>query len=277
MAPHTCEACFHHCCLDEGQLGFCRARKGGVNGVESLSYGKITSLALDPIEKKPLAFFRPNAKVLSIGSFGCNMRCPFCQNASIAQVGEDKARFRFMSAAEVVEQALNLRDRGCEGVAYTYNEPATFYEFMIDCAHLAREQGLLNVVVSNGMIEGAPLVRLAQTIDAANIDVKCFTEEGYRSLSGDLDCVKHTVETLVEVGVHVELTTLVVPGLSDSTEDMARECSWIASLDPDIPLHLTRFFPRHHMRTSAPTPMPVLEELRGVARERLNRVVLGNV
>lgn len=273
----TCDICPHACRLANGQTGICRARREKNGAVVSVNYGKLTSIALDPIEKKPLAFYRPGTSVLSIGSFGCNMRCPFCQNASIAQAGIDDVAWREFTPEQIVDQAVRERPNGCIGVAYTYNEPCVGFEFVRDCSRLAHGSGLVNVLVSNGMISNAPLSDVAPLIDAANIDLKCFTEEGYRRLGGDLSCVKGTIAALVDAGVHVEVTTLVVPGLNDDEAEIDDLTAWLASLDRDMPYHLTRFFPAYRMRDVAPTPIRTLLRLRDVAQRHLNRVVLGNV
>ena len=274
----TCKTCSHACQLTEGQLGLCRARRAAGGEVVSESRGRITSLALDPIEKKPIARWRPGTTVLSLGSYGCNMRCPFCQNASIAQVGADDVLWREMSPEEVVETALTLSNRACIGIAYTYNEPLVSWEFLRDTAMLARDAGLVNVLVSNGLATEAVLAEIAPLIDAANIDLKCFSDEGYRSLGGDLAATKRTIETLAALpSCHVEVTTLVVPGLSDDDVQVEEMASWLASLDPAIPYHLTRFFPCHRMSDVPPTPIATLRRLAEIARRHLPEVILGNV
>ena len=273
-----CTTCPHQCCLDEGYLGRCRSRCG--IGVEAAAqgYGRITSLALDPIEKKPIARWRGGTTVLSLGSYGCNMNCPFCQNASIAQVGPDDVPWRLMMPDEVVKQAIDLSSQRCIGIAYTYNEPLVNWEFLRDTGKLAHEAGLVNVLVSNGMAEEWVVREVAPLVDAANIDLKCFTDEGYRSLGGYLDTVKRTIEVLVQTSTcHLEVTTLVVPGLSDDEGQVDAMARWLASLDVGIVYHLTRFFPRHRMRDARPTPVATLQRLKTVAEQHLDDVVLGNV
>ena len=273
-----CTTCPHACQLAPGQVGLCRARRARGDAVECESYGRITSLALDPIEKKPIARWRPNTTVLSLGSYGCSMRCPFCQNASIAMAGAGDVPWREMRPAEVVEQALGLADRGCIGIAYTYNEPLAGWEFVRDTAQLARGAGLSNVLVSNGMASSRVVAELAPLIDAANIDLKCFTESGYRALAGDFATVRHTIEVLAaEAGCHLEVTTLVVPGFSDDEAQIDEAARWLASLDPQIPYHLTRFFPMHRMHDTPPTPVATLRRLAAVASRHLPDVLLGNV
>ena len=275
-----CGTCPHACNLAEGQLGLCRARRAIGGKVACESYGRITSLALDPIEKKPIARWRSGTAVLSLGSYGCNMSCPFCQNASIAQVGVDGVPWREMSPNEIVETALGLRDAGsgCIGIAYTYNEPLASWEFLRDTAELARDAGLVNVLVSNGQATEAVLARVAPLVDAANIDLKCFTEEGYRSLGGELAATKRTIEALAALPTcHLEVTTLVVPGLSDDDAQIDAMTRWLASFDPEIPYHLTRFFPQHRMAHAAPTPIKTLKRLAAIAQRHVSEVILGNM
>jgi len=271
-----CTLCFHQCQLNEGQVGFCRARKN-INGLMiPLNYGKITSLALDPIEKKPLHQFYPGSNILSIGSFGCNLRCAFCQNFEISMCDEVGVPSIFMSPAEVVKKAVELIEEGNIGIAYTYNEPLIAYEYVLDCARLAHEQSLKNVLVTNGSISEKPLSELLPYIDAMNIDLKGFTEAFYRKLNGDLQTVKRFIE-LSYTECHVELTTLIIPGENDSEADMEAEAKWIAGLDPEIPLHITRFFPRYQWIDKEPTSKKVLYRLADIARKYLTNVYVGNV
>lgn len=288
MAPKTdageagrgravCRICPHRCSLAEGAVGRCRARVARDGEVVSLNYGLATSLALDPIEKKPLARFHPGSTVLSVGSFGCNLSCPFCQNASIAQAGEHEVRWRRVEPDELVEQALRLADRGCIGIAYTYNEPLVGFEFVRDCARLAHEAGLLNVVVSNGMICDEPLEELVPLIDAANIDLKGFSQDFYDLVGGEYLTVRRTIERLAAApSCHLEVTTLVIPGLNDDVGQIAEAARWLASLDPGFTYHLTRFFPQHRMADRPPTPIATLREAAVAARRYLRDVRLGN-
>lgn len=270
----TCTLCFHHCQLDEGQTGFCRARAGRGDKIVPLNYGRLTSLALDPIEKKPLRRFHPGSQILSVGSFGCNLRCPFCQNASIAQVGSE-APTRNVTPEELANLARELVPRGNIGVAYTYNEPLVGYEYVRDCAEHIHQAGLLNVLVSNGTIEEKPWCELLPLIDAANIDLKGFNDSWYRSLSGDLATVKRNIVIAAE-HCHVEVTTLIIPGSNDSPAEMQAEAKWLAAINPDIPLHISRFFPRHHMSDHPPTPVDTIYHLADIAREHLQYVYTGN-
>jgi pyruvate formate lyase activating enzyme len=269
-----CDICFHHCELDEGRTGLCRARANRGGQIVPLNYGRLTSLALDPIEKKPLRRFHPGGLVLSLGSFGCNLRCPFCQNAEISMAGAEFPA-RDYSPEALVQLALALRPRGNLGLAYTYNEPLVGYEFVRDCAALVREAGMFNVLVTNGTIEEAPWRALLPLIDAVNIDLKGFTEAWYRRLGGDLETVKRSIALAAE-SCHLEVTTLVVPGCNDGEDELRALSGWLASLSPDIPLHISRFFPRHRMNDLPPTPVDTVYRLAAVARERLRYVYTGN-
>ncbi len=270
-----CRVCWRHCRIREGGLGYCRARtvKDGV--VIPANYGQLTSLALDPIEKKPLYYFHPGTYILSAGSYGCNMACPFCQNYEIAREAAAARRTVRVSPEELVEKALAYRDRGNIGIAFTYNEPLVGYEYVRDTSMLAREEGLETVVVTNGQIEEEPLQELLPFITAWNIDLKAFTDEGYRKLGGRLDVTLRTIRRVSEVS-HLEVTTLVVPGLSNDEEEMRREAAFLASIDPRIPLHLSYYFPCYQYDAPA-TSKETLYRLRDVAKESLERVNLGNI
>lgn len=270
----TCGLCFHHCVLEEGRTGLCRARANRDSAVVPLNYGRLTALALDPIEKKPLRRFHPGSVILSAGSFGCNLRCPFCQNAEIAAAGADTYT-QDCTPEQLVQRALALRAKGNIGVAYTYNEPLVGYEYVRDCAALVRRAGLVNVLVTNGTIEEAPWRALLPLLDGVNIDLKGFTEAWYRRLGGDLETVKRSIALAAEQ-CHLEVTTLVVPGENDSDEEMRALSGWLASVSPEIPLHISRFFPRHRMLDRPPTPVGTVYRLAEVARERLRYVYTGN-
>ena len=269
-----CDLCFHHCKLHEGQTGLCRARANRHGQIVSLNYGKLTALALDPIEKKPLRQFHPGSMILSVGSFGCNLHCPFCQNAAIAAAGPE-SRTHDCSPEALVREAVRLQDRGNIGIAYTYNEPLVGYEYVRDCAALVHEADMLNVLVTNGTIEEAPWRALLPHIDAINIDLKGFQESWYHTLGGDLETVKRSIR-LAAQSCHVEVTTLIVPGENDSEDEMRALTSWLASVSPDIPLHVSRFFPRHCMTDRLPTSVETVYRLADVAREKLHTVYTGN-
>ena len=284
----VCGVCFRHCELNEGRTGFCGARTN-VNGkVVASNYGKITSLALDPIEKKPLNRFFPGKKILSVGSYGCNLRCPFCQNHEISWSAE---AFKYADTAETLtpkeltDIALSQIPKGNIGVAYTYNEPLVGYEFVRDTAKLVHENGMKNVLVSSGMADLSVLDEISPYIDAMNIDLKGFTEYFYNDLiHGSFDMVLDFIKEAVKV-CHVEITTLIVPGENDTVQEMRDISSFIAGLKDakgnvvgaDIPLHISRFFPRFHMTDRAPTDAGLIYKLTDVAKERLNYVYPGNV
>ncbi|MCH4239041.1 MAG: AmmeMemoRadiSam system radical SAM enzyme [Oscillospiraceae bacterium] len=271
-----CALCPHHCALEPGQAGLCHARKNEDGKIISTNYGRLTALALDPIEKKPLCRFHPGSWILSVGSYGCNLKCPFCQNYEISMKGMEADTLE-VSPEELVRQALEAakKPRGNLGLAFTYNEPLVGYEYVFRCAQLAKEAGLLTVVVTNGMICEEPLCALLPFVDAMNIDLKCFTESGYEKLGGSLETVRHTIELAVSA-CHVEVTTLAVPGFSDSVEEMDAEAQWLASIDRAIPLHITRCFPRYRMQDGQPTPVSTVKQLCETAGQYLQYVYAGN-
>lgn len=278
MMKTTCQVCIHHCTLSPGQTGLCGARKNADGKVVCANYGQITSLALDPIEKKPLKNFRPGSHVLSVGSYGCNLRCPFCQNHEISMAREADAGSLSMSPEHLAEMALELQRRDVRniGIAYTYNEPLIGWEYVRDTARLAKEYGLVNVLVTNGTASPEVLETLLPYIDAMNIDLKGFRPDYYQMLGGDFDTVKAFISQAARA-CHVELTTLIVPGENDALEEMEGEARWIAALSPEIPLHITRFFPRFHMTDRDPTDIPRLRQLAETARQYLKNVYVGNV
>lgn len=272
----VCPICPRRCALEEGRLGFCRARinRGGVVVCEN--YGRVTSLALDPIEKKPLKRFHPGSKILSVGSYGCNMDCAYCQNCEISRADADGVSWEEVSPHTLAETARAYIPKGNIGLAFTYNEPLVGYEFVFDTAKLAKAAELSVVLVTNGMILPEPWERLLPFVDAANIDLKAFSTEGYRKLGGDFGAVRESISRAAE-RIHLELTTLIVPGLNDDEEGMRAEAAWIASLSPEIPLHLSRFFPRHRMQNQPPTPPETIYRLADIARENLQYVYTGNL
>ncbi len=278
-ARATCGTCPHRCSLLPGQLGRCRARRNVGGVVTCANYGRVTSCALDPVEKKPLAMWRPGSFVLSVGSYGCNMRCPFCQNHGIAAVGEDGVAWEYVPPEELVGLARRLRaeDPRVTGLAFTYNEPLVGWEYVRDCAALARREGFANVLVSNGLA-CEPVVReVAGLVDAANIDVKTPSAEAYRDLGGDLETTWATLGILAGTpGCHVEATMLMVPGISASADDVEATARRLAALDRGIPLHLSRFFPCHRMTHAQPTPVADVYRAAEVARRHLSHVFTGN-
>ncbi|MBR1591283.1 MAG: AmmeMemoRadiSam system radical SAM enzyme [Acidaminococcaceae bacterium] len=271
----TCTFCPHHCQLQEGKIGFCRVRtlQNGKNACGN--YGFLTSLALDPIEKKPLNRFYPGATILSLGSYGCNLRCPFCQNFSISQNGRDAFSPVIATPEQIAAKALELKKRNNIGAAFTYNEPLLSWEFIRDTGALVHQNGQKNVVVTNGNFSIEIAQALVGIVDAYNIDLKGFTPEWYKRLGGDFETVKAFITEAVK-SAHVELTTLIVPNENDSPEEMEQIARWIASLSPDIPLHVSKFFPRWNMVDKDETPAARVYRLADVARKYLKFVYTGN-
>lgn len=269
-----CPVCMHHCLLQPGQIGRCRARKNENGKSRPVNYGRLTALALDPIEKKPLAMFAPGSRILSAGSFGCNLSCPFCQNYEISMC-EEEPETVYVSPERLAEKALELRRQGNIGVAYTYNEPLVGYEYVRDTAALVRSVGMKNVIVTNGSVTEEVLEEILPFTDAMNIDLKGITDAFYRSLGGDLETVKRFIRRAAPA-CHVELTTLIVPGENDSEGQMEQLAAWVAGVDDKIPLHVTRFFPRWKMTDRPPTKVETVCRLADVAGRRLKHVFTGN-
>ena len=282
-----CCVCFRHCEIPEGGIGFCGARTCREGIVRPANYGRITALALDPIEKKPLNRFHPGSRILSVGSYGCNLRCPFCQNHEIswsASAMRQADTAETVTPEKLVQTALDLKARGNIGLAFTYNEPLIGYEFVRDTAAMCREAGMVNVLVTNGTAELSVLEALSPYVDAMNIDLKGFTDRYYQEvLGGDFRMVKAFIETAVRQ-CHVELTTLIVPGENDTEEEMRALTEWLSELTDGegrrigetIPLHISRFFPRFRMKDRPPTDVGLVYRLADVARERLHHVYTGN-
>ena len=271
-----CPLCPHHCRLDEGKVGLCRARVGRDGQSQPLGYGLLTSISLDAIEKKPLAHFHPGKKILSVGSFGCNMNCYFCQNDGISMVGKDDIPTRSVSPEALCTQAESLRNQGNIGIAFTYNEPMLNPEYIKDCARLLKPLWLYTVVVTNGCFCLDAVQELLPYVDAFNIDLKGFTDAWYHRLGGDLETVKRFIVAAHEVS-HVELTTLVVPGENDSEEEIDALSTWVAGIDPTIVLHMSRFFPHALAMDNAPTDKDLLLRLCEIAKRHLKYVIPGNI
>jgi len=271
----VCGICPHHCAIEEGKTGLCRARANHNGKIICENYGKVTSIALDPVEKKPLKHFYPGRKILSVGSYGCNLNCMFCQNSSISMADRNTCEFEEITPHELVHYAIEYKSHGNIGIAYTYNEPLIGYEFILDCAKLVKQQDMKNVIVTNGYICREPLSDLIIYIDAMNIDLKAFTERFYKKIRGDLETVKKNIEFCAR-RCHVEVTTLIIPGENDSDEEIKQLSSWLASVNPEIPLHITRFFPRWHMMDREATPVETVYRLADIARNNLHHVYEGN-
>lgn len=271
----ACGLCPHECVLKPGATGICRVRRNVDGKFYAESYGLVTSLALDPVEKKPLFHVEPGGWLLSVGSFGCNLRCDFCQNWGISQT---VPRSRSYAPEDVVLAALRAKDADDRvvGLAYTYNEPIVGIEFLLDCAGLAKRRGLLNVMVTNGFASEPALRELLPLVDAFNVDVKAWDDGFYRRIAfGRLEPVKRTVESALREGAWVEVTYLVIPGENDSDDQVDGVSRWLAGLSRSVPLHLSRYFPAYNSERPM-TPQSTLERLRDVARSHLDYVYLGN-
>ena len=271
----VCQVCIHHCHLQPGQRGVCRARKNVDGQIVCENYGQVTSLGLDPIEKKPLSMFYPGSLILSVGSYGCNLRCAFCQNHEISMTNKEEAAAVYISPQEMSDKALACKPAGNIGVAYTYNEPLVGWEYVRDCARLVRQAGMKNVLVSNGTASPEILDEILPYMDAMNIDLKGFRESYYRELGGDLETVKEFIIRSA-AACHVELTTLIVPVENDSEAEMEEEAEWIASVGAEIPLHITRFFPRYRMMDKEATQIAQIHHLVDTAGKYLQNVFAGN-
>ncbi|MBP6871271.1 MAG: AmmeMemoRadiSam system radical SAM enzyme [Bacteroidales bacterium] len=272
-----CTLCPHLCVIADGKTGLCRVRKNDGGTLISEVYGKACCLRFDPIEKKPLYHFYPGSSILSVGSVGCNLRCKFCQNWEISQTcAEDYPYLKPASVDEIIRMAGERHDNA--GIAFTYNEPVIWFEFMVDIARKSKEKGLRNVMVSNGYINAAPLSELLGCIDAFNIDLKAFTDDFYRRVTGGrLQPVKDTLSMIRKHNRHLELTHLVVTDLNDDDDQFEEMVRWIGGeLGPETPLHLSRYFPNFELENKA-TPLPKLLHLYEMATQYLRYVYLGNV
>jgi pyruvate formate lyase activating enzyme len=275
-----CFLCPHNCLVEEGGYGVCNVRKNIEGELYTVNYGIASAVNLDPVEKKPMYHFYPGSKILSVGSIGCNLRCKYCQNYTIAQGKfEDFSDYtEGLSPEEIAGEAERLKERGNIGVAYTYNEPVIWYEFMYDISKSIKARGMKNIMVSNGFINPEPLEKLLETIDAFSIDLKGFTDEFYKKITGSrLEPVKRTLEIIAASDRHLEVEYLVIPGHNDDKKEFSQMLEWYEkSLGKDVPLHINRYFPMYKMKEPA-TPMKTLTELYEMAREKLDYVYLGNI
>ena len=272
-----CLLCPHHCRIKEGGRGLCRSRECRDGKLYPLSYGIPCAIADDPVEKKPLNQFLPGTRCLSLSCTGCNLSCRWCQNSDISQVAPEEADFTPVSPDELVDICLR---RGIPSMAYTYTEPFTWFEYMYDIAVLAHEKGLKNILVSAGYVEKEPLRELLPYIDAANIDIKAMDDDIYRKYCGaTLAPVLENILAMKAAGVHIEITNLLVTGLNDSEEQVRNLCQWMVDNDlQDVPLHLSRYFPRYRFRDAVPTPKATMLKAREVAHSSgIQNVYLGNI
>ncbi len=273
----VCQTCMHHCSLEPGQTCRCGARKLENGKIICSNYGRITAFALDPIEKKPLKMFCPGSLILSVGSYGCNLSCPFCQNyeiskCSISDESQMEQRTAYLSPEQLAQKAAQYQSQGNIGLAFTYNEPLVGWEYVRDTAKIVKEAGMKTVLVTNGTASADVLKELLPYIDAMNIDLKGFDEAYYLRLGGDLETVKTFIQTAAKA-CHVELTTLIVPGENDDAAKMEEQARWIG---PDIPLHVTRFFPRYQMTEKEATDVQTVYRLANLAGKYVEHVFVGN-
>lgn len=274
-----CDLCPRHCVISPGGTGWCKVRCNEGGELISLAYGRPAAVAIDPIEKKPLMDFMPGTQTFSLGTFGCNLDCCFCQNSSLSRgVYNSRADWRVLAPHEVVSLAIANE---CPSISFTYNEPTVWIEYATEIAALARNAGLKTVLVTNGFIESAPAREFYPLIDAANIDVKGFSDEFYHTMcGGSLEPVKTACEIFKnEAGGHLELTNLIIPGKNDAPETVDAYLDWVeAKLGRETPLHFNAYFPAYHYRQSPRTPVSLLESIGKHAKKRgFTRVQLGNI
>jgi len=272
-----CRICPNECVLKEGELSKCNNRKVIKSKLYTLAYGNPASANVDPIEKKPLYHFKPGSRAYSIATAGCNLVCLNCQNWTISQISPDKSINFDLMPERVVKECIN---KGCESIAYTYTEPVTFYEYVFDTASLARKAGIKNVLKSNGYIYPEPLKNLCSVIDAANIDLKAFSESAYLKLTGGkLQPVLDSLKVYRDNGIWLEITNLVVPTWTDDISEIQKMCKWLSDNGfNNVPLHFSRFYPTYKLEQLPPTPVDILNKAAQIAREEgLNYVYTGNV
>ncbi|EKF86819.1 AmmeMemoRadiSam system radical SAM enzyme [Methanobacterium formicicum] len=272
----NCHICNRSCVISHGKTGFCGMRQNDNGTMYSLNYASASSVAVDPIEKKPLFHFYPGSLSFSMGSIGCNFRCPYCQNWSISQADLDEIGTRDIPPEEAIKMAL---DNNCQSISWTYNEPTMWFEYTYDSAKLAHKNDLKTVYVTNGYMSSESLDLIAPHLDAANVDLKGMSDKFYQELcQARLEPVLENIQAMHDKGIHLEITNLVIPGYNDSPEDLQSLVKFVADVDVNIPLHLTRFYPHYKMNLVPPTPVETLEKAYEMAREAgIKYVYVGNV
>lgn len=274
-----CNLCNHRCKIQEGKRGICSVRENRSGTLYSLVYGKVIAEHIDPVEKKPLFHFLPGSRAFSIGTVGCNFRCKYCQNFDISQyphnhggeiIGQDRTPEQIVAAA---------KSAGCETIAYTYTEPTIFYEFAYDTAILAQKEGIKNVFVSNGYMTPEAARQIGPYLDAINIDIKSFTDNFYKEICGArLNPVLETIQLMKELDVWMEVTTLIIPGLNDGEQELRDIASYVKSIDPNIPWHVSQFYPTYKLLDRPPTSVATLRRAREIGMEEgLRYVYEGNI
>ncbi len=273
-----CTLCYQRCRIKPGARGICGVRENRAGELVTLVYGRPISIAVDPIEKKPLYHVLPGSTALSLGTVGCNFRCLNCQNCSISQLppAGEIGGHEGVTPETIVATA---KAKGCESIAYTYTEPTIFFEYAYDIARLAKREGIRNLFVTNGYIMPEALEKMAPYLDAANIDLKFFRDDLYREVAGArLQPILDTIRLYHKLGIWIEVTTLVIPGYNDDDEQLGTMASFISDTDPSIPWHLSAFFPTYKLTDAAPTPLATLEKARAIGHAAgLQHVYLGNV
>lgn len=271
-----CQLCPRGCVIADKKRGFCRVRENQQGTLYSLVYAKPVSIHIDPIEKKPLFHFLPKTSAFSVATVGCNLSCKFCQNWEISQSSPEEVDSVYLEPEDLVKKA---KESGSPTIAYTYTEPTIFYEYILETARLARKEGLKNIMHSSGYINEKPLRELCPYLDAANLDLKGFSDDYYAKMSnGTLNPVLESLKILKQEGVHLEITNLVLSGYNDDEDTVIKMCLWIKdNLGPDTPLHFSRFFPMYKLANLEPTPLSVLERVRKIALDcGLKYVYIGN-
>lgn len=273
-----CSACNFRCILEEGKRGICGVRKNINGDLYSLVYGRVIAMHVDPIEKKPLFHFYPGTTAFSVGTIGCDFKCDFCQNYDISQYSKDNNKIigEETTPRKIVESAIK---NNCKSVAYTYNEPVIFIEFALDTSRFAKNKGLKNVWVTNGYETEESLNAMHNLIDALNIDLKSFSDEFYKKICGArLQPVLNTIKKAHSLGFWIEITTLLIPEKNDSNEELKKIAKFIASIDKDIPWHISRFFPHYKMNDINPTSLEDLKRAYKIGKTSgLNYVYVGNI
>ncbi len=271
-----CHLCAHRCRIKEGGRGICRVRENREGRLNTLVYGSVSSANVDPIEKKPLYHFHPGSLAYSLGTVSCNFRCKHCQNSSISFAGVGDVSTREFTPEKIVEDAVRA---GCEGIAWTYNEPTVWFEFTYDTSKLAKERGLYTSYVTNGYMTGEALDVIAPYLDAANVDVKAYSEDFYKNVcSAKLEPVLRTCEHMKEKGIHIELTYLVIPGYNDDEAMIKEFAEWVLTLGEATPVHFSKYYPLHMLKDQGPTPLETLERACRITMDTgMKYVYIGNV